>query len=464
VLSAQHMPSVAVAYSGGRDSTALLHAVACALRDANKASSQSACEVVALHVHHGLSDHADGWLVHAHATCQAWAHEGLPVRLLWRRVHVPLTPGLSVEAEARVVRYAALKQMAAEVGAEMLLLAHHRRDQAETLLLQALRGGSVAALAAMPREDLRDGLLWVRPWLEHPREAIDAYIKQHGLSYIDDDSNDDPRFARNRFRLQVWPALRAAFPQAEASLAASALRLADALVPLRQWQADLVAALRVPGDDLAMDVPRWATWSAAARRQSLRQWYAAVSGRPMSASWTVRLAQELPRMQADVMGIRNGEWPELGLYLYRGRLRWQACGWEAETKAPTGQDPVTLSIDGPGEWPMPAWGGVLRVTPCVQGGVAPVDVQRVKVVQRSGGERFQAGPGRPRRTLKKQFQMLGVPAWRRDVPLFWAGDKLLFVPGLGLDAGVVAPSGARQWALSWHWLDAEVPAALKCEV
>merc|ERR1739841_308703 len=119
--------------------------------------------------------------------------------------------------------------MARQAGADLLLLAHHRRDQAETLLLQALRGAGVAGLAAMPRQDWRDGVLWVRPWLDHPREAIEAYIAQHGLRHIDDDSNGDPRFARNRLRLQVWPALQAAFPQAKAALAASADRLADAL-------------------------------------------------------------------------------------------------------------------------------------------------------------------------------------------------------------------------------------------
>ena len=151
-------PCVAVAYSGGRDSTALLHAVACAAQAARTAEGQGdALHVVALHVHHGLSPQADAWLDHARATCEAWAAQGLPVRLLWRRVQVPQGPGLSVEAEARTCRHAALHEMAVQAGADLLLLAHHRRDQAETLLLQALRGAGVAGLSAMPRQDWRAG-------------------------------------------------------------------------------------------------------------------------------------------------------------------------------------------------------------------------------------------------------------------------------------------------------------------
>src|SRR3989338_5485517 len=198
---------VAVAFSGGRDSTALLHATAVAARDWPGAT------VVALHVHHGLSAQADGWpgaglapllaprgwgakadgwQRHAEAACQVWAAEGLPVRLLCRRVRLNLSVGDSVEAVARAARYTALQEMAREAHADLLLLAHHRQDQAETLLLQALRGGGLAGLAGIPRDVIREGVRWVRPWLDHPRSAIEAYVAAHGLVYIDDDSNADP--------------------------------------------------------------------------------------------------------------------------------------------------------------------------------------------------------------------------------------------------------------------------------
>lgn len=465
-------PCVAVAYSGGRDSTALLHAVACAARATQTAAGQGdALHVVALHVHHGLSPQADAWLDHARATCEAWAAQGLPVRLLWRQVRVPQGPGLSVEAEARTCRHAALHEMARQAGADLLLLAHHRRDQAETLLLQALRGAGVAGLAAMPRQDWRDGVLWVRPWLDHPREAIEAYIAQHGLRHIDDDSNGDPRFARNRLRLQVWPALQAAFPQAEAALAASADRLADALVSVRRGQEAALAELGWPEDGASMDAGRWACWSPAERRESLRQWFAQVSGRALPASWTLRLAEEVPRMLSDARAGDGsggvGVWPALGLSLYRGRLRWERSASEAAPAAAEGvasASPSLLRIDAPGDWPLPAWGGILRVQPCTQGGVTPARLLAVTACARTGGERFQIGPGRPPRALKKQFQSAGVPAWEREAPLLWADQQLVFVPGLGLDARVWAPAGEVQWALSWHRLDAGAAAALKCEV
>src|SRR6185295_9980558 len=97
-----------------------------------------------------------------------------------------------------------------------------RRDQAETFLLQALRSAGVAGLAGMPREAERDGVTWLRPWLDVPREAVESYLRRYRLRYVDDDSNIDTRWARNRLRHDVWPALSDAFPQAEASLAAAA--------------------------------------------------------------------------------------------------------------------------------------------------------------------------------------------------------------------------------------------------
>jgi len=220
-----------------------------------------------------------------------------------------------------------------------------------------------------------------------------------------------------------------------------------------------------------MNAEHWASWSPAERRESLRQWFARVSGRTLPARWTLRLAEEVPRMLADARdgdgSVGVGVWPALGLSLYRGRLRWErpdAGAGLAAADGPAPAPPSSLCIDAPGDWPLPAWGGILRVQPCAQGGVAPARLLAVTACARTGGERFQMGPGRPPRALKKQFQAAGVPAWERDAPLLWAGDQLVFVPGLWLDARVWASVGDEQWALSWHRLDARAAAALKCEV
>lgn len=440
---------VAVAFSGGRDSTALLHATAVAARDWPGAT------VVALHVHHGLSAQADGWQRHAEAACQVWAAEGLPVRLLCRRVRLSLNAGDSVEAVARAARHAALQDMAREAHADLLLLAHHRQDQAETLLLQALRGGGLAGLASIPQDVIREGVRWVRPWLDHPRSAIEAYVAAHGLVYIDDESNADPRYARNLLRMSVWPALVRAFPDAEANLAASARRLSDALPVMAAWRAQALPPLLTPTvvavpdggvapATAALDARLWAVQPAALRRESLRHWYREVSGQGMSATWVERLAEELPRMVA-AHGV--AQWAALSLSLYRGVLSWErpaAYGADAVQDAELG-----LSVRGAGDWPAAPWGGSLRVREVVSGGVPLSLLADVVLRRRVGGEQFQMGAGRPARSLKKQFQALGVPAWQRNGPLVFAGEQLLYVPGLGIDARAQAAEGMPQWSIEW---------------
>lgn len=438
------MPALAVAYSCGRDSTALLHVTARA------AAEVPGLHVFALHVHHGLSPQADAWLAHAEATCRQWVEQGLPLSLLSRRVSVPLDAGLSVEAEARRLRHEALADMAREAGVDLLLLAQHRRDQAETFLLQALRGGGVAGLACMPKDDWRDGVRWVRPWLDLPREAIEAHVAQHGLRFVEDESNGDRRFARNRLRQDVWPALLAAFPDAESTLAQSAERVADALPALRAWQAEALQRWGGEADPGALNAVSWSVLPDAERRQVLLAWLGkhGVGG----ASWVDRLSREVPRALA---GQGSARWPELGVSLYRGVLR---CVPEARADGGVHGDEnrlaprpeVVLSIDQPGDWPVPGWRGCLRVEEVAQGGVAPQHLRGgLQARERSGGEGFQMGAGRPVRDLKRQFQAVGVPAWARSAPLFFSGESLVFVPGLGVDGRFQAPEGVPQWGLRW---------------
>ncbi|MDL2337364.1 MAG: tRNA lysidine(34) synthetase TilS, partial [Pseudomonadota bacterium] len=204
-----------MAYSGGRDSTALLHATLMSMRD-------QATRVVAIHINHRLSVHADEWEQHCRGQCIQWAAEGFPLSFDSHRLRTRPRPGDSVEAWARRQRYAAIGRLARSHGAEVVLLAHHRRDQAETLILQALRSAGVAGLSGMPRAVERDGILWMRPWLDVSRRAIEIYVRSQRLLHIDDDSNDDERYARNRLRCSVWPVLEQAFPNAEQAFAAAA--------------------------------------------------------------------------------------------------------------------------------------------------------------------------------------------------------------------------------------------------
>jgi tRNA(Ile)-lysidine synthase len=327
--------------------------------------------------------------------------------------------------------------MAAEQGCSLLLLAHHRRDQAETWLLQALRGAGSAGLAGMPRQQERAGLVWARPWLDHPRAAIEAYVAAHGLTHIEDESNQDPRYARNRIRLQLWEGLTEAFPQAEASLAQAAT-----------WAQQ---ALSLQQEIAAEDLPRWSdaaglqqaalgALSAARASNLLRAWLQQCLGRAAPASLVQRLLDELPT-------ARSGYWPVPGgrLQLYRGRLSLQP-GLPAAVVAL----PEPLDLSRPGQYRSAQWAGYWLVQPVTQGGVAPSALAALSARARQGGEQFLSHPQRVARSLKKAWQSEGMPESARHGPLLYAGAQLLHVPGLGLDARCWAEPGQPQLSISWH--------------
>lgn len=434
-------PRVAVAYSGGRDSTALLHATAMAARG-------QGLQVLALHVHHGLSPHADNWQAHGEQQVRAWADQGLPVRFFTTRLHTRPARGQSTEAWARDARYAALRDMALAHGCRTVLLAHHQRDQAETFLLQALRGAGLAGLSAMPHTVARDGVDWLRPWLRHTGEAVAAYVHAHGLTHINDDSNLDPTFDRNRLRHTVWPALVDAFAQAEPTLARASTWAQEAAQALAEL-AHLDLATCTRADGAVLQVPAWAALSQARRSNALRAWLLAQWGQPAPASLCERLMLELRP------GGAAATWPCHGalLRLYRGQLRRVPAAAVDAAGAAAAQRQVTpatlLNIRRAGRYRLPGWGGVLLAQRVAEGGVSLAWLGHLTLCVRSGGEQFQAGFGRPPRSLKKQFQAAGVPEWARRGPLLFSGGQLIFVPGLGIDARAVAWPGQPQLALTW---------------
>jgi len=421
---------VAVAVSGGRDSMALLHATL-------RAAATAGLRVAALHVHHGLQPQAGAWQSGVKAWCDRRARAGAALEFHTRRLEGAPPRGDSVEAWARRERYAALGEMAREAGASLVLLAHHRRDQAETFLLQALRGGGAAGLAGMPRSASRAGITWARPWLQLPREAIEAYARRHRLWFVDDASNEDVRFARNRLR-SLWPAWRQAFPEAEQALCAAARRAAqDAACLDALAQLDL-AALR---DADTLSVERWAALAPARRANALRAWLRECMGRGASEALVERLLDELPR------GKAPARWPvETGeLRRYRGRLAWSPAAARAEAAGA-----AVLCIEGPGVYPVPAWRGRLHVEQVDSGGIALSTLRQLRLQPRGGGEQFQRTPRGVARSLKKQYQAGGVAAWERTGPLLYADGQLLYVPGLGLDARALAPAGVPQATLRWQ--------------
>jgi tRNA(Ile)-lysidine synthase len=427
--------TVAVAVSGGRDSTALLHATL-------RAATPLGLRVVALHVHHGLQAQADEWVRHLRRQCARWSrqHPGLVLRV----AHLSGAParGDSVEAWARQGRRAALGRMAAEEGASLLLLAQHRQDQAETVLLQALRGGGAAGLAAMPRRQERDGLCWARPWLDHDGSAIEAYVVRHRLGHIEDPSNRDTRFDRNRLRQEIWPALARAFPQAATALTA----VASQAQQLRALQDEVVERVLpgVVGPQGQLRLDAWRDQPQAHRTVLLQAWLRRALGRGATRAL-------LSRLDGDLLHKDDGQWPVEGaqsLRAYRGVLLVPAVRTAPAVVA--GAWPPT----GEGWWRLPNGLGRVQVAVAEEGGLPWPLLPGAEWRSRQGGEQWMRVPGVPARALKKCFQAAAVPAWARQGPLLWSGDRLLWVPGLGTDARVVAPRGVAQARL--HWLPDDV--------
>ena len=190
-----------VACSGGLDSIALLHA-ACAV----------GLNPIALHINHGIAAESGAWA--AHVAAQA-AHYGAAFACIEA---TGLYSGMpSLEAAARSARHAALGELCAKHGVGTLLLAHHANDQAETVLLNLLRGTGLAGVG-MPRERLVSKVLWLRPWLDAPRSAIETYAAQHSLHWAEDPSNTDTTLRRNAVRHQLWPVVESVEPRALSSL------------------------------------------------------------------------------------------------------------------------------------------------------------------------------------------------------------------------------------------------------
>jgi tRNA(Ile)-lysidine synthase len=224
-----------VAYSGGADSTALL--LACAQKWPG--------QVRAVHVHHGLQPAADDFERHCMAFC---ARIGVPLAV--RRVDARHARGESPEDAARIARYQAFKAVAQEEWTQLAIkniaIAQHADDQAETLLLALTRGAGLPGLSAMSACWVRDGVIYHRPLLGVPASGIRAWLRERGAAYIDDPSNVDERFTRNRIRARLLPALEAAFPQFRDTFARSAAHAAQAQLLLQEMAAQDLLSAGVP--------------------------------------------------------------------------------------------------------------------------------------------------------------------------------------------------------------------------
>lgn len=249
---ADAQPPLAVAYSAGADSTALLLA----------AHARWPGRVHALHVHHGLQAAADDFETHARRRC---AQLGLPLHVAHRPAHP--APGQSPEDAARQHRYQALASLAQAAGLRTVLLAHHADDQAETVVLALSRGAGLPGLAAMPERFQRHGTVFGRPLLGVAAAALRASLVAAGHGFVDDPSNADLRYTRNRIRARLLPAWDATFPHGRAAIARSARHAAQA----QQLLADL-ARIDLQHTGEPPHISRLQTLSPARQANALRHW------------------------------------------------------------------------------------------------------------------------------------------------------------------------------------------------
>jgi len=420
-------PALAVAFSGGRDSTVLLHA-AVAAREAGLSAG-----LRAIHVDHELHPEAPRWRDHCATFC---AELGVPFMAL--AVAAGPARGESPEAAARMARY---RVLADELGSgEWLLTAHHRDDQAETLLLQLLRGSGVAGLAAMPaRAPFATGML-VRPLLDIDRTTLAAYAQRHALTWCEDPSNAAVERDRNFLRHEILPRLAARWPAVATCLGRSAAHCAEANGLLDTLAATDLAALLVPGRPAELPVDSLRGLPAPRLRLLLRHWLVTLGLPRPGHRMLARIEHEMLSAAVDRNPLVT--WPGGEVRRYRDTLYARA------PIAPSNPTPLAWN---PAEALHLPW-GCLHAEMVTGSGLAQVRLhgQRLTVRRRVGGERLRL-PGRRTRTLKKLLQEAGVPPWRRGrLPLVYVGEELAAVADLWIAAGFEAADGALGWRLEWR--------------
>jgi tRNA(Ile)-lysidine synthase len=418
--------------SGGVDSTVLLHVLA-SLRDALR------FELGALHVNHHISPHSGEWAAFCHRMAETQA-------VTCRVVDVNVARGNSLERAARDARYEALRS----ARADHIALAHNLDDQAETVLLQLIRGAGVRGLAGMPlvrldtttaSEDARAARI-LRPLTAVPRADIERYAIAHGLAWLEDESNEDTELTRNWLRHEIIPLLANRMPGVRATLARAAANMGDAAALL---------------DDLAR-IDGGSAGSRAVRVESLRslsppraknllRFQIAGAGWPLPSSRRLEeaLRQALEARRDATVHVDLGAC-ELRRHAGALYLLAKSTGGDA-LRAHTWRGEEAISL--------PAWGTLTMNRTRGEGlSAARLDDAEVSIRPRAGGERLQPQAGRPRRTVKNLLQEAGVPPWERErLPYIHCGERLVCVPGVAIDCAFEARGGEPSIVPVWRAAD-----------
>jgi tRNA(Ile)-lysidine synthase len=368
----------------------------------------------AIHVNHGLQREADSWQAYCEQLCKRY---NIPLEII--RLTLNLKGGESVEAVARDARYKAMAERM-EQG-DLLLTAQHQDDQAETLLLQLMRGSGPAGIAAMPPLT-RFAKGWLaRPLLDCPRRSLEQYAREHQLTWQEDPSNQDRRFDRNFIRHQVMPLLRSRWPAASTTLSRAARFSGELLLLVREEAEEDLAKART-SDSNTLSVTTLKQLHSVRLRNLLRHWIVDTGAPLPSSKKLARIEREAVNGRIDsVPLIAWGGWE---VRRYRDRLFLKPA---QVVELPT--QPL-IWTDGD-ELTLPEGLGRL-IARQGKGGVARMRWQqsKVEVRFRYGGERCQLARQNHHRPLKKLFQEWGVPPWERTyIPLLYLDEELAVVPG-----------------------------------
>jgi tRNA(Ile)-lysidine synthase len=417
-----------VAYSGGLDSLVLLHALT-QLRD----SQITHFELEAIHVHHGVNARADDWVSHCQHIC-----EQLQVPLAVRYVELGETQA-NLENQLRDARY----QIFAEQlnSGDMLVLAHHADDQAETLLLRMLRGAGPQGLAGMPvQRPLGEGCL-LRPLLDFSRAELELYAQQHQLSWVEDDSNVDTRFDRNYLRHEVIPKLAERWPRVRETFSRNAQVSTEAAITLNYFlERELRPVMAQNQGGLVCD---WLLgFEPALQRNLLRGWLKKLNLPLCGAKHLQQIVDEVASAATDANPLLC--WSGVEVRRFKGVIYALKPLAEYDAKAVFEWTiPQSLSLSGAG--------GRLCIEQHVGQGLLVTDGASVSVRFRQGGEYCRlAGRGHGK-LLKKLLNELQVPPWLRDrVPLIYIDNELAAVADLCICEGFQAAAGHTGFLVQWQ--------------
>lgn len=422
-------PRWLVAYSGGLDSSVLLHLLHSYCRD-----HAAAPALLAVHINHQLQPAAATWEQHCERVCASY---GLP--FLRRQVSVAIH-GEGVESAARKARYRALAALL-EPG-DVVFLAHHQDDQMETLLLRLLRGAGLQGLQGMPASRSLGAGRLQRPLLDFPRSALEAYARESGLDWVDDPSNRDTRFDRNYLRHEVLPRLAMRWPACRRTTTRSARRLRAAAGVLDQLLPEVESVCSCLGDP-GLALPPLLALPAETALLVLRRW---LRQRSLPMPGRAPLTEFLRQLHS---GVRRGAMLDCGSY----RLQRFAEALYLVTATELPAEAWTEAALAPGPaLTLPA-GDKLALEPAGDApGIRLQTGEQLTLRWRRGGERCHLPGRKGSRSLKNLLQEAAIPPWwRQRLPLLYLGDELLAVADLWLfDSSRLAPGGGPDaWRPRW---------------